>query len=136
MSVDHVIPQAVVEELDNVLANLKLMPSRVNREKSAKLEDRQKEFARRFVAAGIITAEAVPWAGPFDGKIQASPVTKKAPAASAPVSVAFVGSSRSAVFHKSTCASVAKLAPKNVVHYGSRDEAVQAGKQLCADGNP
>jgi hypothetical protein len=41
LSVDHIIPRAVVPELDNVLANLELLPLRVNQSKNAKMGQRQ-----------------------------------------------------------------------------------------------
>lgn len=55
LSVDHIIPRAVVPELDNVLANLELMPLRMNKAKSAKIGQRQRDTARKFLAAGLIT---------------------------------------------------------------------------------
>lgn len=144
MSVDHVLPRALVPELDNVLANLELMPLGMNMGKSAKVEERERIIARRFVAAGLISPEAVPWAAPFDGKPKPSaagatrttpvPAPEKSSPASAPA--ALVGSSRSPVFHKATCASVAKLSAKNLVTYGSRDEAIQAGKRPCPHCDP
>lgn len=57
LSVDHVIPRAVVPELDNVIANLELMPLRMNKAKGATIGDRQRDTARRFRAAGLMTAE-------------------------------------------------------------------------------
>ena len=57
LSVDHIIPRAVVPELDNVIANLELMPLRMNRAKGAGIGDRQRDMARRFKAAGLMTAE-------------------------------------------------------------------------------
>ena len=144
MSVDHVLPRAVVPELDNVVANLELMPLKMNVTKSAKLEPRQIEFARRFVAAGIISAERVPWAAPFDEKTTPSTsaaartTSNQSPQTNGTASsaVAFVGSSRSPVFHKASCPSVKKLSPNNLVTYGSRDEAIQAGKRPCPICNP
>lgn len=41
LSVDHIIPRSVAPELDNVIANLELMPLSVNRKKSDKIGDRQ-----------------------------------------------------------------------------------------------
>ena len=35
LSVDHIIPRAVVPELDNVIANLELMPLRLNERKDS-----------------------------------------------------------------------------------------------------
>jgi hypothetical protein len=149
MSVDHVLPRALVPELDNVLANLELMPLGMNMGKSAKVEERERIIARRFVAAGLISPEAVPWAAPFSGKpaapVPAADTPRAAPALPAktagpvasPVAISgLVGSSKSAVFHKAGCSSVSKVSAKNLVTYGSRDKAIQAGKRPCAECNP
>jgi hypothetical protein len=42
LSVDHVIPRAVVPELDNVIANLELMPLKLNESKNSKIGERQR----------------------------------------------------------------------------------------------
>lgn len=54
---DHIIPRAVVPELDTVLANLELMPLRMNRAKRAAIGARQRDMARRFEAAGLMSAD-------------------------------------------------------------------------------
>jgi hypothetical protein len=148
MSVDHVIPRAAAPELDNVLANLELKPLRMNVSKSAKLEPRQIEFARRFVAAGIISAERVPWAAPFDGKTIPRTSTSSATRTTSnqspvngsqfvtPVAGTIVGSSRSPVFHKASCTSVSKMVAANLVTYSGRDEAIEAGKRPCPNCKP
>ena len=48
LSVDHIVPRAVVPELDNVIANLELLPMRLNESKNDKIGDRQKSHAKRF----------------------------------------------------------------------------------------
>lgn len=58
------------------------------------------------------------------------------PVQGAPVSTAFLGSKNSEVFHKAGCKSVAKILPKNVINYQSRDEAIQSGKRPCAECKP
>ena len=55
LSVDHIVPYAVVPELDNVIANLELMPFKLNREKNSKMGTRQRDMAKRFCAAGLLT---------------------------------------------------------------------------------
>lgn len=45
LSVDHIIPRVVAPELDNVIANLEMMPLRVNRKKGDKVGDRQVQEA-------------------------------------------------------------------------------------------
>lgn len=59
LSVDHIIPRAVAPELDNVVANLELMPLRMNERKSAKIGDRQKALARRLFNAGLLKKEGL-----------------------------------------------------------------------------
>ena len=56
LSVDHIIPRAVVPELDNVIANLELMPLRMNEGKNAKIGERQRSLAKQFHAAGLLSA--------------------------------------------------------------------------------
>jgi len=59
LSVDHIIPRAVAPELDNVIANLELMPLRTNEQKSDKIGDRQRDLARRFYNAGLLSREGL-----------------------------------------------------------------------------
>jgi hypothetical protein len=54
LSVDHVIPRAVVPELDNVICNLELMPLRLNQSKGDAIGDRQRDLARKLYAAGLL----------------------------------------------------------------------------------
>jgi hypothetical protein len=56
LSVDHVIPRAVCDELDTTLANLELMPMRMNSSKSDTIGERQLAMARKFHAAGLLSA--------------------------------------------------------------------------------
>lgn len=55
-SVDHIVPVAIVPELDNVVANLELLPLRVNESKNDKMGDRQRDYCRKFQAAGVLTS--------------------------------------------------------------------------------
>lgn len=48
LSVDHIIPKAIAPELDNVIANLELMPLSVNQKKNDKIGDRQISMAKAF----------------------------------------------------------------------------------------
>jgi hypothetical protein len=48
----------------------------------------------------------------------------------------FVASKNSKVFHKPDCPSAQKIKPENLVTYGSRDEAIAAGKRPCERCNP
>jgi len=43
----------------------------------------------------------------------------------------YVASKNSEVFHKPTCRSAKRISPENMVGYGSREEAVNAGKKPC-----
>jgi len=55
LSVDHIVPRAVVPELDNVIANLELMPLRMNEGKSDRVGSRQADMARKFHKAGLLS---------------------------------------------------------------------------------
>ncbi len=55
LSVDHIIPRAVVPELDCVIANLELMPLRMNERKNAKIGVRQVDLAKKLNAAGLLS---------------------------------------------------------------------------------
>ena len=59
LSVDHVIPRAVVPELDNVIANLELMPLKMNEGKNAKIGSRQVDLARKLHKAGLLSSEGL-----------------------------------------------------------------------------
>ena len=59
LSVDHIIPRAVVPELDNVIANLELLPLRMNESKNAKIGDRQRDFAKKFYQAGLLSKKGL-----------------------------------------------------------------------------
>jgi len=55
LSVDHIVPRAVVPELDKVIANLELMPLRMNESKNAKIGQRQRDMAKKFYEAGLLS---------------------------------------------------------------------------------
>ena len=52
------VPIAVLPELGNEMANLEMMPRTLNRRKGAKVGQRQMDYARRFMEAGVISREA------------------------------------------------------------------------------
>ena len=54
VSVDHIIPRSVAPELDNVIANLELMPLSVNQRKGNKVGDRQVSLAKALRDAGLL----------------------------------------------------------------------------------
>ena len=55
-SVDHIIPFVVVPELDHTIANLELMPSRMNSSKRDAIGPRQRTLAEQFFRAGLLSA--------------------------------------------------------------------------------
>jgi 5-methylcytosine-specific restriction endonuclease McrA len=59
LSVDHIIPRSVVPKLDNVIANLELMPMRLNSSKGDKIGDRQRSYAKKLHQAGLLGAEGL-----------------------------------------------------------------------------
>jgi hypothetical protein len=59
LSVDHIIPRAVCPELDNVIANLELMPLRMNESKNDRVGVRQVDLARKFNKAGLLSNEGL-----------------------------------------------------------------------------
>ena len=56
---DHIIPRAVVPELDNVIANLELMPLKMNEGENAKIGARQVGLARKLHKAGLQSSEGL-----------------------------------------------------------------------------
>jgi hypothetical protein len=54
LSVDHIIPRAVCPELDNVIANLELMPLRLNESKNSNVGQRQRDLAEKLLKAGLL----------------------------------------------------------------------------------
>jgi hypothetical protein len=59
LSVDHIIPRAVCPELDNVIANLELMPLRVNEKKNSNVGQRQRDLAKKLCGAGLLSTEGL-----------------------------------------------------------------------------
>lgn len=59
LSVDHIIPKAVCPELDKVIANLELLPLRMNESKNAKVGSRQRALAKKFHDAGLLSASGL-----------------------------------------------------------------------------
>ena len=59
LSVDHIVPRAVVPELDNGIANLALMPMRLNAMKKDKIGDRQRDMAKKFYQAGLLSRQGL-----------------------------------------------------------------------------
>jgi hypothetical protein len=59
LSVDHIIPRAVCPELDNLIANLELMPQRANASKNAKIGSRQVQKAEELRRAALLSKEGL-----------------------------------------------------------------------------
>lgn len=59
LSVDHIIPRTVAPELDNVIANLELMPLRMNEGKNDRVGDRQVDLARKLRKAGLLSEKGL-----------------------------------------------------------------------------
>jgi hypothetical protein len=59
LSVDHIIPRSVVPELDNVIANLELLPLKLNESKNAKIGRRQRDLAGKLFRAGLLSADGL-----------------------------------------------------------------------------
>ena len=59
LSVDHIITRSVAPELDNVIANLELMPQRMNVGKRDRVGERQVDLARRMHKAGMLSAKGL-----------------------------------------------------------------------------
>lgn len=60
LSVDHIIPVAVAPELSNCIANLELMPLRLNQSKSDTIGQRQRGLAKQLHAAGLLKSPNLP----------------------------------------------------------------------------
>ncbi len=59
LSTDHIIPFAVCPELDCTIANLELMPLRMNSDKRAKIGERQMDLAAKLNKAGLLSAKGL-----------------------------------------------------------------------------
>jgi hypothetical protein len=57
--VDHIVPRSVAPELDNVIANLELMPRRMNAGKRDRVGERQVDLARKFHEASMLNTKGL-----------------------------------------------------------------------------
>lgn len=55
VEIDHIVPVSLAPEAGNELANLEMLPEKLNRQKSNRVTERQREFARRLAAAGLLS---------------------------------------------------------------------------------
>lgn len=60
LSVDHIIPRSVAPELDNVIANLELMPLPLNQRKGNSIGQRQRDLAKKLHEAGLLARPTLP----------------------------------------------------------------------------
>jgi hypothetical protein len=60
LSVDHIIPVAKAPELSNCIANLELMPLRLNQRKNDTIGDTQRDLAQKLYAAGLLSSSDLP----------------------------------------------------------------------------
>ena len=99
---------------------------------------RSPELAAKYTANWQAHAEhSDPYAGRTEGYSQTHRSESAKPAEpTTPMTEGYVASKNSQVFHKAGCKSAAKISEKNLVHYNSRDEAIQAGKKPCHECNP
>lgn len=56
---DHIISRGVAPELDNVIANLGLMPLLSNEAKKANIGDRQRALAKEFYRAALLSRKGL-----------------------------------------------------------------------------
>ena len=59
LSVDHIIPRSIAPELDNVIANLELMPLTLNQRKGNSVTARQTDLARKLHAEGLLSDDGL-----------------------------------------------------------------------------
>ena len=59
VEIDHIVPVSLAPELGNELANLEMMPGKLNRAKSNKVGQRQLSYADKFLAAGLIGSNSM-----------------------------------------------------------------------------
>lgn len=55
VEIDHIVPVSLAPEAGNELANLEMLPEKLNQQKSNRVTERQREFARRLAAAGLLS---------------------------------------------------------------------------------
>ena len=60
----------------------------------------------------------------------------RAPAAPAPEASGYVASKTSKVFHKPSCTHAARISPKGLITFSTRDQAIQSGRRPCKTCNP
>jgi len=98
----------------------------------AKVTDEVIEQIEAFVLAYIVAnmeAAQTPDANDVGTAIQKQPA--KPPPTITVAKYKYVASKNSKVFHRPECSSAARIAPKNLIGYNTREEAIRAGKRPC-----
>jgi phosphatidylserine/phosphatidylglycerophosphate/cardiolipin synthase-like enzyme len=104
---------------------------------------RSPELATKYAANWKVHADhSEPYSGRTEGYSQTHRAAQSAdpssppPATAAPFLGGYVASKNSAVFHRADCESAAKISERNLIHYATRQEAIEAGRKPCAECNP
>ncbi|RLA83243.1 MAG: hypothetical protein DRG31_06400 [Deltaproteobacteria bacterium] len=104
----------------------------------SEMRDRAKALSAIFVQA-FSQAKMVS-VGPADTSnikgVRSGVSAKGRKLASEPAVYKYVSSKNSSVFHRPDCSSVKRISPENLVGYGSREEALSAGKRPCKRCKP
>lgn len=97
---------------------------------------RSPELAAKYAANWKAhAAHSEPYAGRTEGYSQTHR-EKPAGDLAVPTDGGYVASRNSKVFHRPDCKGAATISAKNLVHYATREEAIQAGKKPCHECNP
>ena len=94
---------------------------------------RNTEIADKYAANWKVHADH---SDPYEQKEKGYSETHETAETPPAAAESYVASKNSGVFHKSDCKSAAKISEKNLVHYATRDEAIQAGKKPCSECSP
>lgn len=94
---------------------------------------RDKALAERYTANW---KEHAAHSDPYEGKEERQEPASKTEPAPPSGKTGFVASKNSQVFHRLDCGSAAKISEKNVIQFGTRDEAVQSGRKPCGECRP
>lgn len=76
VEIDHIVPISLAPEVGNDLANLEMLPEKLNRRKSNRVESRQLAHARKLLDAGLLTADSF---ARVQAKAQGAPSIGKRP---------------------------------------------------------
>lgn len=59
VEIDHIVPFSLAPEVGNELANLEMLPKTLNRKKSDQVGQRQLDYAKKLLDAGLLNAESL-----------------------------------------------------------------------------